>query len=174
VSAGIEITVDTAQLRVAIDKIIAAMGLDTLLSLIGKRQLAWIDQNFKDQGTENKWKALRPNTVVGRRMGSSSILQDKGLLKNSFTDVVIGDAVHVGTANQISKYHQDGTAPYDIRPKTKRALAFMTVGGRIARRGVHHPGLPARPMLPTSAVAERIAIDTLEQAIDKAIAAGAV
>lgn len=46
------------------------------------------------------------------------------------------------TAKQ-APWHHFGTAPYTIKPKNKKALAFNGV----VRRQVNHPGLPARPIL---------------------------
>ncbi|MGB0955288.1 MAG: phage virion morphogenesis protein [Panacagrimonas sp.] len=53
----------------------------------------------------------------------------------------------VASAKQ-ARWHQEGTGPYVIRPKTKKALAWA--GGPGPRKKVNHPGLPARPFIGVS------------------------
>ena len=113
------------------------------------------DQNFREQGRPKHWKRLSPNTIAGRRGGSSRILQDTGRLKMS-TVAKSGpgnlyrqgkDYLKMGSRLKIAPFHQYGTRPYDIVPKSAKALRFMTAQGiRFAMR-VHHPGLDARPFV---------------------------
>jgi phage gpG-like protein len=56
--------------------------------------------------------------------------------------------VTVGTDRPYAPYHQFGTKPYTIRPKSKKALAWP--GGAHPVKRVDHPGLPARPFFPFS------------------------
>ncbi|RPE81839.1 phage virion morphogenesis protein [Vulcaniibacterium tengchongense] len=44
-----------------------------------------------------------------------------------------------------ARWHQEGTAPYVILPKSGKALAWE--GGPGPRARVNHPGLPARPFI---------------------------
>lgn len=167
-----------------IDKMKAArkgLSLQGLYKKWGLQGLKWVNENFETEGgllKGSKWRKLRPNTVAGRRKGSRKILQDTGNhLKNTFTYRAVQHGVYVGTASKIAPYHNFGTAPYDIRPKNKKALCFTVAGayrvgspvreggyiGHHKKRGqkggrgkgekrfamvVHHPGLPARRMLP--------------------------
>ncbi len=162
--------------------------LTPLHKRFGEATLGWIARNFEREGSP-KWKALSPNTIAGRRKGSSKILQNTGMhLKNTFRARHARNEVRVGTPSQIARYHEEGTGPYEIRPKSAAALAFpMARGGNFVKAGgvfhkavasdlatgkalyrtqkgglsrgggqgmgvfrkVRHPGLPARPMLPT-------------------------
>ena len=139
-----------------------------LLSAIGDRHLGWIDQNFRQGGAEKKWKPLSPNTIASRRGGSSAILQDTGRLKQSFVKKVGSDRVDVGTEEKKALWHQDGTKPFTIRPKSGKVLRFVTAGGVVFTRAVRHPGLPARPLLPSDRLGERLALETAQAAVDKA------
>ena len=113
------------------------------------------DQNFKRQGRPKGWARLRPNTVAGRRKGSKRILQDTGMLRLSVVSRAAPDNVYqmghdylkMGTKSKIASFHQEGTKPYDIVPKNKSILRFMTTSGYAFSKLVHHPGLPARPFV---------------------------
>lgn len=95
--------------------------------------------------------------------GAAGILIAGGGLRDSY--VRVGAPGHVeeinaqdGTVSVGSRYtnkdgkplawwHQHGTAPYQIRPRTKKALAFgSSAGETLLRQVVNHPGLPARPV----------------------------
>ena len=138
----------------------------------GIRTLNWVTRNFAAEGalTGAPWAKLSPNTIAGRRKGSSRVLQDTGGLKNSFTLNATSTEVSVGTEKQIALYHEKGTKPYEILPKKPGGfLAFAHAGGTPLRKGtylpsaertfakgtpfvfskgVHHPGLPVRRTLP--------------------------
>ena len=140
----------------------------TLLSAIGDRHLGWIDENFRKGGAEKKWRPLSPNTIAARRQGSSAILQDTGRLKQSFVKKVESDRVDVGTEEKKAKWHHEGTKPFTIRPRAAKVLRFMTTGGFVFTRAVDHPGLAARPLLPSDTLGERLAFETAEAAVDAA------
>ncbi len=169
-STGVTIKVDARKVQAMFRRLGRSIDEKTLLALVGQRHLNWIDKNFRAGGLETKWKKLSPNTIAGRRKGSSAILQDTGKLRQSFVDTVFGNRVSVGTKNKIAGFHHFGTKPYTIRPKRKRFLFFQTVNGPVFARVVRHPGLAARPLLPTKALGERLALQTVEKAIDKIIA----
>ena len=111
--------------------------------------------NFREEGRPRKWQPLSKNTVANRRKGSSRILKDKGLLRQSvlarsgpgnirrFTR----DSLKMGTRNKVAAFHQYGTKPYTIVPRNKKALSFMTASGRVFVKKVNHPGLVARPFI---------------------------
>ncbi len=111
--------------------------------------------NFRQEGRPNKRKALSKNTVAGRRKGSKRILQDKGLLRQSVLSRSASgnirkftrDSLKMGTTQKTAAWHQRGTKPYTIEPKSKKALSFMTTSGRVFAKKVNHPGLAARPFL---------------------------
>tara|TARA_Y100000310_G_scaffold345364_1_gene464156 strand:+ start:647 stop:1198 length:552 start_codon:yes stop_codon:yes gene_type:complete len=114
-----------------------------------------IVRNFKEQGRPKPWKPLSESTKEMRRKGSKSrhgdkILMDFGRLWQSFTpqsaysDVQISlNQMRVGTKVKYAKYHQEGTPPYTIYPKNKKALFWLAAPHPVAV--VDHPGLKARP-----------------------------
>jgi len=150
----------------------------------------WIDQNFKAEGLEHRWAPLAQSTLFGRRMGGkgAKILQNNGMLRASHTYRASTDRVVVGfPEGSVAEYHHFGTRPYIIRPKKAGGVLMffmplgaggstsiirrkagtprvgMVKGGKqsvMFRREVHHPGLKARPLLPSLSLA-----DTLVQKI---------
>lgn len=100
----------------------------------GIQALNWINENFRAQGgllVTGPWAKLRPNTVAGRRRGSSLILQDTGAagLKGSYQMNFDSQKAVVGSADPKALWHGKGTkGPYDIYPRNAKALAFPAAG----------------------------------------------
>lgn len=141
-----------------------------ILKAIGASQLNWINRNFRAGGIERKWKPLSPNTLASRRGRGGQPLRDTGRLAQSFTATLDGsDAVIVGTTDKRAPWHHFGTRAYTIRPRNRTVLRFMTSRGVTFARKVEHPGLPARPLLPSKREAERLAVKSIRAFADKAI-----
>jgi len=142
-SAGVTINlkVEIAKAQRAMKKLGRQLDRKVYLGLIGTQLLRWINQNFKDQGTEKKWAPLKPATILARRKGKAGsgakILQDTGKLRQSFIDKVNipGGWVKVGTADIRAGTHQLGFAKKNI---------------------------PARPMLPSEDRGRQIALEELK------------
>jgi phage gpG-like protein len=152
-----------------------SLDADVALTLIGQRELKWINKNFKAHGIEKPWKPLSKNTIASRRGGGGGAqpLRDTGRLAQSFVSVVKKPSVSVGTKNKIAIFHEKGTKPYTIRPKKAGGmLAFMTTRGPALARVVNHPGLPKRQMLPSKQVATFIAFETMTKIVENAISKG--
>lgn len=94
---------------------------------------------------------------------SGSTLIGKGGLSNSYAilgalgnieridlqdgSVTVGSNYKSKDGVSLARIHQHGTKPYQIRPRTKKALAFGSSAGELLlRRAVSHPGVPARPI----------------------------
>ena len=45
---------------------------------------------------------------------------------------------------KIGAYHQGGTSPYTIKPKSAKKLVFTTLSGKVFTDKVNHPGLDKR------------------------------
>ena len=110
-----------------------SMALHARYAIIASQ---WIDRNFQQQGgLVGGWRSLRPNTIAGRRKGSSVILQDTGLLRASFLPACDDKKAVVGSARKVSLWHEKGTkgspeTPYPIRPKKPGGvLAFPVAAG---------------------------------------------
>jgi len=100
--------------------------------------------------------------LVAQR-GSQKAPRKTGRLKRNISHgepYVIGDrryAIDVGTNVEYAKAQEFGTGPYEIYPKTKRALAFDWLGapagmtpsksGKFIFAHVSHPGVKAQPYL---------------------------
>ncbi len=132
-----------------------AMNLAPFFRQAGMIMFRSFAKNFKAEGRPRRWKKLSPNTVAGRRKGSKRILQDTGKLRMSVMARSAPDNVYqmgkdylkMGTKSKIASFHQDGTRPYDIVPRNKSVLRFMTAQGVRYSKRVHHPGLDARPFV---------------------------
>lgn len=138
-----------------------------ILHAIGLRGLRFVDENFRAGGLERPWKPLQPNTVAGRRRGSNKPLMNSGRLRQSFVHKVSGGQVWVGTESQIAGYHEHGTRPYTIKPKSAAALRFPVVGGFAFAKQVRHTGLPQRKMLPSAGKGAELATDVANAAVEQ-------
>lgn len=149
-----------------------------LLARCGVQILRWVDQNFRAQGLEKSWKPLAESTKFVRRGKQARILQNTGILKQSFTSKVETDQVKIGSPLKIAGYHHfGGEESYIIRPKSAKALfipsekGLVVLGAKakksakfgrrkgitgIFRTKVVHPPLPARPILPGDRVQTEI------------------
>jgi len=157
-----------------------------LYKRIGIKILKFVDDNFKAEGKENKWKELSKLTIQARRKKSSKILQDTGKLKQSYAYQVGGRSVKIGSPLEIAKYHEFGTKGYQIVPVKKKVLLFGVnpaershlakgagskgeKGKAIFSRGVTHPGLVKRPMLPSKNLALMMSIQVADGFVKEAI-----
>jgi len=165
VGAAVSIHLDVETLRARLAAVGRVLNVRQMMEAIGFRWLRWVDQNMRDAGTDQQWPPMSPNTIFVRptRM-SDSHFSSRYLsrLRQSFVANVTDNTVEVGTEQEYADYHHFGTRPYDIYPRTAKFLKFRTVGGWRFAKVVHHPGLPARPFLPTKAVAERITQELLD------------
>lgn len=165
-----EVVIDVSRAQARLAKLGRGLDTHTMLTAIGFRLLKWVDDNFKAGGIEHKWAPLRPNTVAARRKGSSAILQDTGRLKQSFVQKVDRESVTVGSSLLLAEWHHYGTRPYEIRPKRAKALRFVTAGGVVFSQVVHHPGLPARPLVPSEHAAGEVSRGVVEALVNRAVA----
>jgi len=149
--------------------------LTPMLKRSGVHMISSFDKNFKAQGRPQKWKPLAPNTVINRRKGSSVVLQDTGRLRMSVLSRVAPgniykltkNSLRMGSALKVAAWHQYGTPPYLIRPKTKKFLRFQTTSGIVFTKLVRHPGLAARPFVLIHPADERAMTKIWAQYIDE-------
>lgn len=171
------VVIDASQLFSKIAALKEGTKAAPFLMAIGLRLMGWVDQHFRNP-VNPTWAPLRPSTIAGRRKGGGGAkpLQDTGRLRMSWTRAagnphIFGDHTVQVTSNvAYAPFHQFGTKPYVIRPKKPGGrLRFMTADGPRFAGMVRHPGVPARPMTPPAAVAEKLAVDTLEAALAKLV-----
>lgn len=169
---NIQITTVAGQGQVA--KLLKVIEPRTILTAIGGRLLSYVDRQFRTRG-EGKWAPLSPLTIAFRRKGSDMPLQDSGHYKQSFvnehggpgfdystdnqTFVEVGSNVKVKSGLSLGKIHEFGTGPYTIRVKRAKVLAPWLH----YVKEVNHPGIPARPVMPTQHVAEQMVKETVEE-----------
>jgi len=186
---AVQIKVDVSQLQLKLARALQAFNPRVLLKAIGEAQVSWVMRNFvRDGALVGGWEPLSPNTVAGRRKGSSKPLQDTGALKRSAgTYEVIGnDTVRTGSNLEYASYHNDGVpGPYEIKAKNVRweymvdknghrrlvrkgALRFMTVDGPKFSISVMHPGIPQRRFLPNEVEIQKLVSSLIEAKIRQA------
>jgi hypothetical protein len=170
-NAGLEVKVNVDTGKGLLHEPERKLAPVVVLKVIGQRYLQWIDDNFRDRGTEKRWAPLRPLTLQTRKHGGDAPLQDTGSLRQSFVESINAGAgsVRVGTEKVIASYQHEGTHPYVIVPRTARALAARLGGGGFIMFGkrVNHPGLPERRLIPSKALAEKLAVETFEGMIER-------
>lgn len=113
-----------------------------LLSNIGESLLRINDERH-DQGLApdgSAWAPLSPLTQATKR--KPRMLYDHGDLLR-FHYQVDSEGLHLSTTDWKAIFHHGGTKPYNIVPRRAKALHFAG----ITRKRVHHPGLPARPLV---------------------------
>lgn len=134
-----------------------AQDLSGLMRDIGEAMKDSSQGRFKTSTAPDgtPWLPLRDGS--GRRP-----LLDTGRMRDDISPDSGPDWVEIRAGAKQARWHQEGTDPYVILPKSGKALAFDGV----ARRKVNHPGLPARPFIGLSAEDEgqinRLAIAWLD------------
>jgi phage gpG-like protein len=73
----------------------------------------------------------------------------------------------ITASSRQARFHQEGTRPYTILPRDRKALAWP--GGRHPVARVHHPGLPARPFLGVGEEDARAILALAEQYLAEAV-----
>lgn len=144
-----------------------------LHSRMGVNLLKLVDKGFKTEGEAvgKKWKKLAASTVFARRKGKGKkgprILQDKGILRQSFDMKPKEKEVRVGTAIKYSEVHEKGgKKSYLIKAKNKKTLKFMgSSGDFVFPTQVTHPKLAKRKMLPTNKIAQALVKKTYDNFI---------
>lgn len=121
---------------------------EELLPVLRRRVRQWIYMEGP-----RLWEPLKPTWT--RR--SVPFLTLEGRLLKSLYDESSPDHIERATAKgivfgsklEIARYHHEGTKPYRIRPRRAKALRFVRADGTVVFTAqVHHPGLPARPLMP--------------------------
>ena len=179
----VTINVTALAAREKIERLSAAIGAKPILKVIGLRLLSYVDESFKTHG-RGAWRPLAPLTLAMRARGGDQPLQDTGRYKQSFvsesggpgkdyqtddlTFVEVGSNVKTPSGIPLGKIHEFGTGPFVIRVKKARSLAARLRDGTWVNFGkqVNHPGVPARPVLPTAATAERLVVETVTEMLE--------
>lgn len=151
-----------------------------MLQVIGLRLQSFVDESFRTQG-RGRWKPLAAMTVSLR--GSGAPLQRTSAYRQSFVttsdDVTF---VRIGSDNPLARFHEYGTGQnppggrgwYVIVPRTAKVLVasgptgFSLVLGKFVR----HPGVPARPVLPTQEQADKLGDETVTGMLEEVIKQG--
>lgn len=165
------IRLDAVINRVDVDRLMTAVEPRVVLKLIGQQFIHFIGKSFETRG-RGGWRPLAVSTLALRVRGGDVPLQDTGKYRQSFvtatddsTYVEAGTSLKTATGVPLGKVHESGTGPYTIQVKQARMLAAKTRAGTwmIFGRKIEHPGIPARPVLPTLSQAEALLKPALEE-----------
>lgn len=179
-SVGLSLVIDNGVVLAALRGLSTEMTNERILKVLGIRFLDHVNESFRTRG-RGTWRPLAPSTMALRGRGGDVPLQDSGDYRKSFVQQTGTDFVEVGTNQRtaggapLGEIHEFGTRPYTIRAiRNKRGLMARTRGGTwiFFGREVHHPGVPARPVLPTLNEANTVIQETIlgiyRQIIEKA------
>ena len=100
------------------------------------------EKRFKHYSKLNEKSGIPTLTASGRMIGGMVVNARKNYGKISIPDV---------EQNNKGYYHQEGTRPYTIKPRHKKALKFNTSQGTFYSKGHKMPGLPQREWFGLSA-----------------------
>lgn len=173
----IDLTTLSAQRR--IERLLQLVQPKVLLTAVGGRFISYVDESFRTSG-RGRWPPLAMSTLALRAHGGDKPLQDTGRYKASFvketddqTYVEVGTNLKTPSGAALGPIHELGTGPFTIRAQRAKVLAAQTRAGAWLHFGkeVHHPGIPARPVLPSQAEGERLAKETLDAMLDRALGA---
>lgn len=140
--------VSDAQAQAALARLIArSRDLSGLMANIGERLTESAQRRFRD--------GVGPDGIpwAPLKRGNRTPLVDSGRMRNDIFPSHGADFVEISATARQARWHQEGTDPYVIEPKDKKALAWP--GGPGPRKKVNHPGLPARPFIGLSAEDEQ-------------------
>lgn len=70
-----------------------------------------------------------------------------GKLRQSIQIRILNQKVIIGPDTDYANFVEFGTAPHEIKPKNKKALAFRVGGKTVIVKSVHHPGTKAQPFV---------------------------
>jgi phage gpG-like protein len=164
----VKFTVDISRMRKRLGKLKVSMAPGVVLRVIGARLEGFVDESFKTRG-RGSWRPLAASTIA---TGGQNPLQRTGRLKQSYVTTTDGQTfVQIGSKLPIAAVHEFGTGPYTIRVRNATVLAARKVTGDYAFFGkeVNHPGVPARPVLPTKDQAEIFLIPLIEALMERAV-----
>jgi phage gpG-like protein len=143
VGLGVTIKGDWRPLLSAVEKELVA-NPTPLLKVFGLRVLREVDEIFRAQG-KPAWAPLKPSTVSAKRQATGKASRGtKALagLRSTFDMQISGPRqVTVFSTEPKAIFHEFGTkGPYEIRPKTAKALALPFLPGRDAGTGTARSG----------------------------------
>lgn len=167
---SVQISVNTTLGQAKIERLLKAVQPGTILNVIGARLTSYVDESFRTRG-RGQWQPLSPLTLELRKHGGDVPLQDTGRYKGSYvtetdnqTFVEVGTNLKTESGLSLGRIHEFGTGPFTIRVKRAKVLAAQTRSGNwiIFGKQVNHPGIPARPVLPSQVVAEKLIQETID------------
>ncbi len=91
--------------------------------------------------------SMGPDGIAWRPLKDGSgrkPLLKSGSMRDNIFPTSGSDWAEISAGARQARWQQEGTHPYEIRPKNKFALAWPG-GGPF--KSVHHPGIPARPFI---------------------------
>lgn len=148
-----------AEFQAMCDRLVAAdSNLLPLMAEIGSELEDSTRERFQTKTAPDgvPWVPLRPSSLERKK---GTLLLESGDLRDSVQHQASGNAVEIFYGKRYGDWHQQGTDPYEIRPRAATnpdwgsehgGGALWWPGARHPVAKVFHPGLPARPFLGVS------------------------
>jgi phage virion morphogenesis protein len=167
---SIQVDIDDSAFRRAIARLQEqAINLQPVMEDVGAYLERSTDQRFRAETAPDgsRWHPLAPATRVTKK--NSKILNETGQMRASLSYAATATSVTVGFSDIKAVWHQFGTRPYVIKPKSRKKLKFAGSDGKpVFARTVNHPGLPARPMLGVNEDDEAEILEIIAEAFEAA------
>lgn len=154
----LEISLDAGKLEHGLDQLLKnATDTRPMMRAIATEMVSMTEENFDSESWGGKpWpEAARSlsEALDPKRNKRGKTLQLSGQLASSISTQTGSNFARIGSNKPYAAIHHLGgkTSPHEIRPRTKKVLAFFAKNGDAVRtRSVQHPGskIPDRPYLP--------------------------
>jgi len=142
-SAKLSVVLDRPETKKTVGELLIARARKTIKSGGLGLKTPW--EPIKEQAINQRWEQeqkKKPSQRTNKQgIVSNAPLQKSGVGLQSLNYGLTKDGISLRAIKYMG-YHQTGTDPYTIRPKTKKALLIPGIG---LRKKANHPGLPARP-----------------------------
>lgn len=144
-------------------------------------------ETFDRGGREGEWPELSPVTLAlrasrGKRTNPRRMLQDRGILKGSFSSDITSRDMRFGTPVPYAQLHQEGgeatmeLPAVEITPKKAKALCFISrTGEKVFAARVSLPrrsikvSIPARPFLRYLPEDDRVLVRYVKEHVERNI-----
>jgi len=149
-----------------------AYGIRYGLDIQGKPFQPLSPSTIQSKRRQMRYKGARAQPLPYPRLAlfATGRMQNVILKETARSDCLRARLVMPQSRQEIGVYHNEGTRPYTILPKTKKVLGpiYSARGQKYFAQKVHHPGLPKREWFGIS-VRAKVAISKLQEYFFKRI-----
>jgi len=144
-----------------------AYGIEYGVDINGKLFQPLKPSTIQSKRNQTRFKGERTQPLPHPRIPlfATGRLQNVILKETAKPDSLKARLVMPQSRQNIGRYHNEGTEPYTITPKSKKMLGplYSSRGKRYFAKTVHHPGLPKREWFGISVRAKAVIFRLQEQ-----------